>query len=522
MSYPPAKRQRSNTSRDSVNGTPQTAAPALRHAQLSQGLGLYTSPTAYDNGGYGLQPAPRQPITYHTYSPSSVANSAGAFSGAYQTSAGYGAGPYSPQQAVAFAAQYAQTPANGQMGSHAAHFAQPGVDEMRNGGFADAQVQVQTQAQVQAQAQAQALVQGQASQAGSGATYSPIPTTHHISSYSQPPRPNDVSTTTTLPHHPPHALSQYGDSYGSQPTAHATYHATSTPYPDAATLNSHFSPAPIPAPTAQNGNGNQHTPEDVMHENGDEDAQGETTDESTEMVYSHAELSLRDSLPPPSVDSPPKAGHENKCCCKKGRGKKKACVSCVCSKYGLGCTAACSCGAACANPFADLSLFFGPPSVFSKPCGANSCFATWLCNQPNIEELDMDLMVDMLLYDDTSWASIREFADPFKKWEESWKKARGGKSKKQRDERERLEFELLRGGLGNSNQNDFYGYWYSFCRGGWVPIDHWDHCQECRVCKPSIEWHCDKHGRCTTDRICPDCTAVPYADMMATYPESGG
>ncbi|XXG98824.1 hypothetical protein Hte_005154 [Hypoxylon texense] len=59
MSYPPAKRQLSNTSRESANGTPQTAPPSLRYSHIGQGLNLYPSP-AYENGGYSLQPAARQ------------------------------------------------------------------------------------------------------------------------------------------------------------------------------------------------------------------------------------------------------------------------------------------------------------------------------------------------------------------------------------------------------------------------------------------------------------------------------
>lgn len=133
----------------------------------------------------------------------------------------------------------------------------------------------------------------------------------------------------------------------------------------------------------------------------------------------------------------------------------------------------------------------------------------------------MDLMIDIMLNDDKSWATIREDTEPFKKWEDSWKKARGGKRKKAKEERERLEFELLRGGLGNCNQNDFYGYWYSFCKGCWVPTDSWYHCQECRACEPSSEWHCDKHNRCTQDHVCPDCASAPYADMMQSYPDPG-
>ncbi|KAI1656285.1 hypothetical protein F4813DRAFT_140879 [Daldinia decipiens] len=517
MSYPPAKRQRSNTSRDSVNGNPQTTAPALRHHPI-QGINVY-SPTGYENGGYPLQPAARQTAAYNPYSPGAVTNSAGGYGGAYQTSStGYSAGPYSPQQqANTFAAHYSQPSTNGHMTSHATHF-----NEIRNGNFAE------TQAQAQAQAQTQTLLQGQSPQTAAGGTYSPVPTNHHIANYNQQQRTNPP--TSTIPQHP----SQYGEPYTSQLTGHATsYHASTNSYSDAPTLNPHFNPAhlasPAPLSTSATQNGNGHTPDDVMQEDDDEeeDAQGETADESTD-VYTNpnppnGSISSIQSVPTPPIDASSRGGQRiKKCSCKTGRGDKKACVFCVCSKHGLGCTPTCSCGDACANPFADLTQFFGPPSTFPKPCGANACFATWLCNQPNVEELDVDLIIDILLYDDTSWATIKEYAEPFKKWEDSWKRTRGGKRKKSREERERLEFELLRGALGNCNQNDFYGYWYSFCRGGWVVTDLWDHCQECRVCKPSAEWHCDKHNRCTSERVCPDCASIaPYPNMMSSYPDPG-
>ncbi|KAI1471004.1 uncharacterized protein F4812DRAFT_162379 [Daldinia caldariorum] len=524
MSYPPAKRQRSNTSRDSVNGNPQTTAPALRHHQISPGISLY-SPTGYENGGYSLQPTARQTVAYNPYSSGAVTNSAGGYGGAYQaSSAGYGAGPYSPQQqANTFVAHYSQPPTNGHMTSHATHF-----NGIRNGAFAE------TQAQAQAQAQTQTLLQGQSPQTATGGTYSPVPTNHHITNYNQQQRTNPSAS--TIPQH----LSQYGEPYTSQPTAHATsYHASTNSYSDASTLNSHFSPAhlqspahlasPAPLSTSATQNGNGHTPEDLMQEDDDEeeDAQGEMADESTD-VYTNPDppngsMSSIPSVPTPPIDAVSRGGQRvKKCSCKTGRGDKKACVFCVCSKHGLGCTSTCSCGDACANPFADLTQFFGPLSTFPKPCGANACFATWLCNQPNVEELDAELIIDILLYDDTSWANIKEYEEPFRKWEDSWKRTRGGKRKKSREERERLEFELLRGALGNCNQNDFYGYWYSFCRGGWVATDLWDHCQECRICKPSAEWHCDKHNRCTSDRVCPDCASTaPYPNMMASYPDPG-
>jgi hypothetical protein len=166
-----------------------------------------------------------------------------------------------------------------------------------------------------------------------------------------------------------------------------------------------------------------------------------------------------------------------------------------------------------------LTTFFGPSARFPKPCEANACFATWLLNQPNIEELDIDLMVDMLLYDDTSWAHIKGYSKALREWEEKWLKSKNSKAKKIKEDRQRLEFELLRGALGNCNANDFHGFWYSFCRGHWVPMDDWEHCRECKACVPSAEWHCEQHGKCTTNRTCSGCTGeVSTYPEVATYP----
>ncbi|KAI1494247.1 hypothetical protein F5X96DRAFT_617958 [Biscogniauxia mediterranea] len=492
MSFPPAKRQRSNTSRESVNSTPQTAAPALRQSQVHPSLGLY-SPAGYNNAAaaaaaYATQPAAHQNITYGSYAASPVTTTQpNGYAGGYQTSSNpYGASPYSPQQPPnAYAAQYSQPQPSPQLATHGGHYAQPAMNGVQNGAYA----------------------QAHASQPAARGTYSPVPASHQTASYHQPQHRGAA----TPIQHPQHSIPQYGDSYGShaapQPTS---YHTTAAHYADPTTMSTHYSPAPM----SVSQSGSRHISEEP-EESDEEDAQGETADESTE-VYSNAEPP-RQSIPTPSTEhsKPP----EHKCACKKGRGKKKACISCVCSKYGLNCTASCSCGNACGNPFADLTMFFGPPNAFPKPCGANACFATWLSNQPNIEELDMDLMVDMLLYDDTSWADISEYTEAFRKWEETWKRARNGKGKKNREERERLEFELLRGGLGNCNPDDFNGFRYSFCQSKWVPMNLLDHCQECRACKSSMEWHCDKHDRCTSNRVCSGCAGTPYQDMM--YTDSG-
>ncbi|KAI0484144.1 hypothetical protein GGR56DRAFT_612559 [Xylariaceae sp. FL0804] len=483
MAYPPpAKRQRSNTSRESANTTPQTSAPALRGPPppVNPGLASLYEAGDYGNASYAATPTAHQSIAYAPYShngyPGSYHHSSAAAAAAY--------GSYSSQQQpTAYATPYQPAQQSPHLPSHTAHYSQPTLNGLQNGGYSPAATR----------------------------PYSPITADHHAAAaaYQQQPQPPSHAHATHIQHSQP-SLPQYGDAYTSHtPPQAAPYQAAPAPYADP-TVAQHYSPAPMPTP--------QHDARHVSDGsvgNEDEDAQGETADESSEL-YQNPDPPPRPSMPTPSTEhsKPP----EHKCSCKKGRGKKKACTSCVCSKYGGSCTSACACRNACGNPFADLTAFFGPSSLFPKPCGANPCFASWLLDQPNIEELDVDLMVDMVLDDDASWSSMREYTDAFQRWEGSWKKAKVGKGKKNREDRERLEFELLRGGLGNCNQDDFHGYWYSFCHRKWVPTDHWSHCLECRKCLPSAEWHCEKHDRCTTDRVCPDCAttaAAPYQDIYA-------
>ncbi|KAI0448281.1 hypothetical protein F5B21DRAFT_498076 [Xylaria acuta] len=509
--YLSSKRQRSNTSRESSNAIPQTTAPALRqHPNLLNGGSLALYPAAatsagYSNGPYAAatQPAPAPPahhqaVTYASYSAGPVtAHHNGYGSGGYQTSAstaGYGASPYSPQhQANPYASQYTHAQASPQLSPHAGHYASAGLNGVQNGGYAQTHPHTP--------------------QAAARMAYSPVSTNPQTAaSYSQPPPQRNnaaVAAMQTQSHHG--SLSSYGDSYTSHtPTHSGQYQTASSSYQDP-TVATHYTPAPLPTP--QSHDVSRHMSEDLA-ENDDEDAQGEPADEPAE-IYTNTEPSRPplSSIPTPSSDQP-KTG-EIICSCKKGRGKKKICVACECSKYGFGCNPACSCGGgeACGNPFADLSAFFGPTGMFPKPCSANPCFATWLRQQPNVEELDVDLMVDMLLSDDESWAQIREYTEAFRQWEEQWKKARGGKGKKSKEERERLEYELLRGGLGSTrSEGNFNGFRYSFCQSHWVSADLWDHCPECQMCRSSADWHCHKHGRCTENRMCPDCasTTLPY------------
>ncbi|KAI0536316.1 hypothetical protein GGR58DRAFT_514714 [Xylaria digitata] len=507
MSYLPTKRQRSNTSRESSNAIPQTTAPPLRQQQhpshLNGSLALYptaSTTTGYNNGPYAAATQPNaassahhQAVTYASYSagPVTTQQHNGYGTGGYQSSAstaGYGATPYSPQhQTNPYATQYTHAQPSPQLSPHAGHYAPTALGTVQNGGYTQTHTHnPQTTARM---------------------TYSPVSTSHPTAASYNQSAPQRNNAAVAAMSQSQHSLPSYGDSYASHTPTHSGQYQTASPsYPDPS-VATHYSPAPLPTP--QSHDVSRHMSEDLA-ENDDEDAQGEPADESTEM-YTNPEPSRPvSSIPTPSTDQS-KPG-EISCSCKKGRGKKKACISCGCSKYGLSCNSACSCGGACGNPFTDLSAFFGPSDAFSKPCGANPCFATWLRNQPNVEELDVDLMVDMLLSDDESWAQIREYTEAFQQWEEQWKKARGGKGKKFKDERERLEFELLRGGLGNAGPDDFYGYRYSFCQSQWVPAELWDHCPECRMCRSNVEWHCQKHDRCTENRVCPSCasTTLPY------------
>ncbi|KAI1364337.1 hypothetical protein F5Y08DRAFT_217396 [Xylaria arbuscula] len=509
MSYLPTKRQRSNTSRESSNAIPQTTAPPLRHHpshpnHLNGNLALYqtaSTSAGYSNGPYATAatqspsatPAHHQAVTYASYSAGPVTTQHNGYgTGGYPSNASaaaYGNPSYSPQhQTNPYATQYTHAQASPQLSPHAGQYAPSALGGLQNGAYTQTHTHnPQTTARM---------------------TYSPISATHPTATaiLESTSQRNNAAMATIQTQQQHGSLASYGDSYATHtPTHSGQYHSASPSYQDPS-VTGHYSPAPLPTP--QSHDVSRHMSEDLP-ENDDEDAQGEPADESPD-VYANAEPNRPVSIPTPSTDQS-KPG-EISCSCKKGRGKKKPCISCGCSKYGLSCNSACSCGGACGNPFTDLSAFFGPSDTFPQPCGANPCFATWLRNQPNVEELDLDLMVDMLLSDDESWAQIREYTEAFQHWEERWKRARDGKGKKYKDERERLEFELLRGGLGTARPEDFNGFRYSFCQSQWVPTQLWDHCPECRMCRSSDEWHCMKHDRCTENRLCPNCasTTLPY------------
>ncbi|RYP68945.1 hypothetical protein DL771_006367 [Monosporascus sp. 5C6A] len=403
MSFPPAKRQRSNTSRDFANNAPQTAAPGLRqHPQLQDPIpALYTAAAAYgnDHGGYNPQSPVRQTVDYTSaYPPPNAVTTA--------QSKGYTTA-YHPQAHAPPSMAYEE--------SYSPQL------QTRNHSYATAQYQQQ-------QGYPQPGLNGSHTHNG----YTRALQSEVLRAYSPTPHPNP-QTTGHGQAQPQNSFVQYGDAYTSQPAPHIpSYRGSTTPYPDP-TINPQYSPPPAPPPPQQSPpNGNGQAAEDSGG-NDSEDAMGEAADDPTEFYQK----------PDPSSETSPNL-----------------------SEHPPETSSQCACGNACGNPFADLTIFFGPPETFTKPCGANPCFATWLSNQPNIEELDIDLMVDMMLYDDTSWASIRSYTPAFAKWEASWSRARNGKGKKSREERERLEFELLRGGLGNCNQNDFNGFWYSFCKSG--------------------------------------------------------
>ncbi|KAH8155914.1 hypothetical protein CIB48_g12333, partial [Xylaria polymorpha] len=430
-------------------------------SHLNNSLALYpgvaASSAGYSNAHYAAptQPAPapsahHQAVTYTSYPAGSVTTQ----------HPGYGSGGY---QSSASTAGYGPTSYSPQ------HQANPYVNQ-----YTHAQPSPQLSPLVGhygVQSGGYGQTHTHNPQAAARMTYSPVSASQTAASYSQPPSQRNSATLATL--QTQHGLPSYGDSYASHTPTHSGQYQTASPSYQDPSVAAHY---PAPLPTPQSHDVSRHMSEDLA-ENDDEDAQGEPADESAE-IYANPDLSRPpvSSIPTPSNDQPKS-------------------------------------GAACGNPFEDLSAFFGPIGMFPKPCGASPCFATWLRRQPNVDELDVDLMVDMLLSDDESWAKIREYTEAFQQWEDRWKKARVNKGKKNKEERERLEYELLRGGLGSTKpEGDFNGFRYSFCQSHWVPAGLWDHCPECEVCRSSVEWHCHKHGRCTENRICPDCasTTLPY------------
>lgn len=194
------------------------------------------------------------------------------------------------------------------------------------------------------------------------------------------------------------------------------------------------------------------------------------------------------------------------------------CVSCDCSQSGVECTSSCSCGNVCSNPFGDLSTFFGPSGKFDTECRAGPCFATWLTNQPNISELDLDLMVDMLLTDDKSWAEKCAESEALRLWQDDWNKACQSRGKGGKDVREKLEYGLLRGALGNTGPQYFYGFQYCFCQMTWVVANRWYHCPECRICRSGAEWHCHHHKQCSKAGVCSGC-AMSQPVTLPYYPQ---
>lgn len=255
MAQPPhsGKRIRSNTS-EFISATPQTTAPALRHspsinnASVSN-LGLY-NPTVYNNASYaalavasGRQTPTAGVPDYTAYSTLDATNNGypgepftGAPSPVYQQS-------YDPRALSAYQVTYGQPHAhNGGLGSP--YGQQPRSNNMQNGSYTQMKV-------------------SQSNQGVPGA-YSPPQDQH----------PSTPILQHTLPHH------FGGESYSSQPAAHAAMfqgHAVSYPEP---TVNPQYSPPPSQTPE----HGTRQLPHTPLQEDiGIEDAQGELEQEIAEV-----------------------------------------------------------------------------------------------------------------------------------------------------------------------------------------------------------------------------------------------
>ncbi|ETS79339.1 hypothetical protein PFICI_09192 [Pestalotiopsis fici W106-1] len=495
-----AKRMRSNTSNNEF--TPQTA-PALRgrpsqlDAAAAASVALYSnSVNVYDSSAFTTIPSTRQDVAYGSYVAAAPQHSDYPAAAAAYAAA---AEPYDPHpHANSYIIAHGLPPPADYNPPYGGYYSPDlGLASIQNGSYSPVTARHST------------------SVGPDSYSPSPIPTSSTATSLSDIQAHSAAAASAAVQH----SLSQqFEDVYGTQPVSHSSahhhHHAQTLSYPDAAVVNSQYTPptdsvinsqynAPTPGQLTLDGHHHSPMPSRVdEQEDSDEDAQGETADEADLSEIHPSPVSTTKPVPSlkryTSDETSTSKSSETKCACKKGRGKKKA---------------------SCGNPFQDLSTFFGPPTKFPKPCDANPCFATWLSNQPNIEELDLDLMVDMLLYDDASWASLKKQTKAFKDWEDKWLKAKNAKSKKLKEDRERLEFELLRGALGNCNSDDFHGFWYSFCRGQWVPMDDWEHCRECKNCAPSSDWHCEQHNRCTSNGTCAECAAAstPYSEL-SPYP----
>lgn len=220
------------------------------------------------------------------------------------------------------------------------------------------------------------------------------------------------------------------------------------------------------------------------------------------------------------ADSPPSPG--TSCRCGAANVKKKACASCVCSKWGRGCqSGACGCrgGPSCHNPFnhIDLPALFGP-----APVVLHGCFVDWVLRQrrvPRGDRMTAEWLFDLARGGEGADAleDVDLCAeDVYGEWRARW----DGLSAAERAGTRGLELrqELNRMAFTKSEPNA--NVFYVFCRhheGSWQSEDHLWHCRVCRECMEWREWHCGKCNKCAygVSLACQGCGGVSslYHDL---------
>lgn len=209
---------------------------------------------------------------------------------------------------------------------------------------------------------------------------------------------------------------------------------------------------------------------------------------------------------------PPPTSSVN-CRCGVANLVKKACINCVCSKWGLRCQlATCGChgGPSCHNPFnhVDTQAIFGP-----EPVVLHGCFVTWVLKQKKVPS---GRITRRFLFDlaHRTARGIEDVAPVSYEGYEIWLAKWSGISAAERDGPRgvELQWELNRTAFTKSKVDwQLSDVFYSFCRNdAWQHSDGTWHCRICGECMDWREWHCGKCNKCSdgVSLRCEGCKGV--------------
>lgn len=200
------------------------------------------------------------------------------------------------------------------------------------------------------------------------------------------------------------------------------------------------------------------------------------------------------------VPEPPSPSSTH-CRCTAGNARKKACVSCACSKWGYGCqpsTCGCDGGPGCHNPFnkLDVAALFGP-----EPAVLHACFVAWAQGQ------DAARITARYLFGLALGSAGGCDAAPYLAWRARW----DALPVRERDGAAGVEMQRELNRLAFTRRGACSDLFYSFCRD-----EHWTseardwHCRACGECRDRSEWHCGKCNRCShgSSLPCKGCGGV--------------